>query len=119
MYKLTQKREEKAAEILGSYQKQMAQSDSIDCSGFEMELRKCWGLGYRELKGIVIDMSRRPEYERMAAYYMQNQNALGPVSEFKGRLGQLYGVKRYSSKGAKEGREAYWSKVTGESQDGL
>lgn len=89
----------------------MEKSGRIDCQRMERELRECWGIGYQELKDVILDMSKRTEYERIAAYYMQHQNALGPVSEFKFRLGQLYGVRHYSSKGAKEGCEAYWAGV--------
>ena len=109
MYKLTAMREEKATDILSKHRQAMAEHGRIITHQFEQELRECWNIGYQELKDIVIELFKRPEYQRMAAYYMQHQNTPGPVSEFKPHLAKLYGVEYYDSPETKAKRKAYWS----------
>ncbi|HUE69845.1 MAG TPA: hypothetical protein VMP01_03060 [Pirellulaceae bacterium] len=118
MYKLTERRLEAARDILEKYREQLHRSGSISAMSLEKELRDCWGgMGYQTLKGIIIDMLNNERYRLVAAYYMQHQNAPGPVSEFKPHLARLYGTPTYDPFDKQGTRKAFWEAALGKNDD--
>lgn len=113
MYKLTENRLRAAHAILEKYRDALYERQGIHCLSFEHELRECWRLGYRELKDIIIDMSKLDRYEHLAAYYMQFQNGGCVVAEFKRRLAEIYGTRHATD------AEAYWERAIGKSPRAL
>ena len=109
MAHLTDRRFEKVKPILDKYREWLHSSGCINCGMLESELRECLNIGYRELKGIMIDLASKAHYVYLGAYYMQFQNGPGPVSEFKGTLGRLYGCGDYDATGCDAKREAFWA----------
>ena len=109
MASLTERRFTKAKPILDQYRDQLHTSGRISTSDLEHELRECWNIGYQELKGIVLDLSKRDHYRYLAAYYMEDGHGVGVVTEFKGRLAELYGIESYDNcPNREEKREAFW-----------
>jgi hypothetical protein len=111
MYRLTQKRLDAAKDILSKYRKQLFSQHSFDAGMLELELRQIWNVGYRPLKDIMIAMLAEDSFREVAAYYMQNSNAPGPVSEFKRALAEMYGVTHYDAQDRREMQDAYWTNV--------
>jgi hypothetical protein len=110
MYRLTQRRKDMARDILDRHAKCLHDTRWMDIGGLERELHDLWGLGYKTLKGIMIDMmSNHPEYAHLAAYYMEHANAPGVVSEFQRPLAKLYGLTSWYYDDSKEQkREEFW-----------
>lgn len=92
MYKLTERRLAKAKELLDNSAALLAKKRGINCMEFEMQLRECWDTGYREIKDIMQQLLKMPEYRLLAAYYMQNSGGPGIVSEFQEPLCKFYGI---------------------------
>ena len=114
MYRLTDKRLQKAKPILDEYMSRLQAAGKIDVMEFEVALRNCWRkIGYQELKGIFKDMAGRREYLYLAAYYMEHSNEGRVVVEFQGFLASLYGVKwyRHNSPEINSKRKAFWEKM--------
>ncbi len=109
-YRLTERRLDAARDILDKYAEQLRRSKRIDSMGLEHELRETWDLGYRELKDIMSDLLKTDEYKYIAAYYMQHQNPMGPVSEFKADLAALYGLNWYDSPERQKKQAAFWKR---------
>ena len=109
MSRLTERRLEKARPILEKYREDYLCNGRIETGQFENELRACWNMGYQELKDLIEDMLKIPQYRRIAAYYMQFSNPPGPVSEFKPHLAKLYGLETYDCKERHAARDAYWA----------
>ena len=116
MARLTERRFEKAKAILDKYREDLHRTGSISAGILEKELRDCWDTGYQELKGIIIDLSKRDHYRYLAAYYMEHSNAPGVVAEFKPVLAALYGIKYYDGPEREHGRKAFWAGLDGERQ---
>ena len=109
MTSLTQPRFDKAKAILDKYREQLHSTGHISAGDFEHELRECWGIGYHELKDVIIDLSKRGHYKYLAARYMEQSNVPGVVSEFKKVLAGMYGIECYdASPDRKEKQEAFW-----------
>ena len=108
MASLTQRRFEKAKHILDKYHKQLHETGQYSTSAFEKELRDCWGIGYQELKAVIIDLSKKETYRYLAARYMES-GCPGVVMEFKRTLAEMYGIKSYDhSPDREEKRKAFW-----------
>jgi hypothetical protein len=114
MYKLTEKRLEEAHGILEKYREQLRTKRYMDSSGLDAELRQCWQIWYQQLKDIMIDMLSNERYKHVAAFYMQHQNAIGPVSEFKPHLAELYGTDDYDHFDKDGSQKAYWDRAFNE-----
>ena len=109
MYTLTDRRFEKAKDILEKYNTQLYKNLRYDYSAFEFELRECWDTGYREIKDILIDLIKKhPKFRYLALYYMQFQNSNGPVSEFHETLAEHYGAKTYYSDDCRKKKDEFW-----------
>ena len=91
MANLTVRRLEQAKEILDRHNASFLESHYLDERGLEMELRELWGLGYQELKGIMIDLSKEQEYSLLATRYMET-GFPSVISEFKATLANVYGL---------------------------
>lgn len=112
MARLTDRRFEQAKPILDRYRDKLAQSQnhSFHAGFLEKELRELWRMGYQELKGVMKDLSRRPGYTHLAAYYMEHSNAgSGVAEEFKDTLAALYGVRHYHADDREEKQRAFWA----------
>lgn len=117
MASLTPRRFEAARPILDKYREQLHRTGHVDAGDLEGELRKCWNIGYQELKDIIIDLAKRDEYRYLAAYYMEHSNAPGVVTEFQGTLAALYGVESYyHAPDREEKREAFWQTMKRETE---
>lgn len=112
MYTLTERRFEKIKPILETHRERFLEVGWIDTGAFERELRDTLDTGYQELKQVALSLSKMPRYQHIAAYYMQNQNATGPVSEFKDRLAELYGTKTYDHFDSDGKRKKFWERAT-------
>ena len=110
MYKLTERRLNKARSILDEHKSILDTHGTIDVGAFEMSLRECWNLGYQELKDIIIALSKLDDYVYLAAYFMEHSNAPGVVSEFKRPLAKLYGITHYSSPNRESAQRDFWAK---------
>jgi hypothetical protein len=111
MYRLTERRFIKAKPILDHFRKQLHSTGWMSASDLEMELRKCWKIGYRELKNIIIELSKQSYYRHLAVAYMES-NGPGPVMEFKRTLAKIYGIKSYDHSPNRESkRDTFWRKL--------
>jgi hypothetical protein len=111
MYRLTERRFTKAKPILDQYRKQLHDTGSILTRDFEMELRKCWKIGYQELKSIIIELSKQNRYRYLAARYMESGSS-GVVTEFQSTLAKMYGIKSFYHSPEKDSkRQAFWKKL--------
>lgn len=110
MYKLTDRRLEVAEQILEKYRSHLIEGHRFSAPSLEHELRAVWtNVGYQEIKGIMIDMFKNHErFKYVAAFYMENSNATGVVSEFKSTLAKAYGVRSFHSSDAEKGKEEFW-----------
>ena len=116
MYRLTERRLAAAREILDRYADWLQERRRIDPGMLEKELREIWGIGYQTLKDIIIDMLNQDRYRLIAAYYMQHQNAPGPVSEFQPHLARLYGTRMYDPFDKEGKQKAFWEAALGEAE---
>jgi hypothetical protein len=113
MYKLTERRLEKAKPILEKYRAELHGSGSVMARDLERELKDCWNTGYRELKDIFIQLSKITHYRYLAAFYMEHSAQGRVVSEFWSPLVELYGMssrKEYHDPETDQKREAFWQK---------
>ena len=112
MYKLTKKRFEAAKSILDDYRYRLHTTGSFSRQVFESELRSCWQLDHQELKAIIKDLAKLPEYQYLAAYYMEDSSGMGAVSEFQPVLADLYGITSYyHSEDREEKRKSFWERM--------
>ena len=80
----------------------------------ERELRDLWGIGYQELKDIIIDMVKKDQFPEVAAYYMEHSNSgVGVVSEFKRPLSKLYGIPYFHHADREKKRQEFWMRTLG------
>jgi hypothetical protein len=114
MYRLTERRLTKARNILEQHREDLYRFQYLNDAILERELATCWKVGYRELKGIFIDLLKVERYRNLAAYYMQFQNAPGPVFEFKDSLARLYGCTSYHAPDRDKRQRAYWERALAE-----
>ena len=112
MYRLTEKRFQKAKLILEKYRNQLHRTGQIEAGFFERELGQCWNLGYKALKGVMRDLLKEPRYRFLAAYYMEHSNAPGVVMEFQNPLAGVYGISYYHSKDREKKKAAFWAKMS-------
>lgn len=109
MYKVTDRRFQKAESILEEYRDSLNKNLDYDTHAFEMELRNCWDVGYQEIKDLLIDLIKKhPRYKHLALYYMQFQNAPGPVCEFHETLAKEYGAENYYSDEFEQKKDRFW-----------
>ena len=108
MASLTDRRFEKAKPILDKYRAQLHATGRISTREFEMELRRCWNLGYQELKDIIIHLSKRDHYRYLAAYYMEDGSGVGVVMEFQPVLAAMYDIDRYDQPERETARKTFW-----------
>ncbi len=114
MYRLTNRRLEKARAILDHHNAVLSEKSRIVAMKFDAELRECWDIGYQELKDIIEQMAGMPEYKYLAAYYMENINGDCVVSEFQPVLAELYGIDWFYSDDKDAKREAFWKQFEAE-----
>ncbi len=110
MYRVTPRRLAKAQPILDAFAVQLHGKRAIDVTRFEMELRECWDVGYREMKDLAEDLLKMRRYRFLAAYYMENSNGSRDrvAAEFKEVLAKLYGIDWYESPERETKRKAFW-----------
>jgi len=111
MYRVTDRRLNKARNILEQHRTSLHKTGSMDTIGFEMELRECWAVGYQEMKDLAEDLLKNGRYRYVAAYYMEHSNGSPDmaVSEFWEPLAKLYGVPYYRAEGQEDGRKQFWA----------
>jgi hypothetical protein len=113
MYKLTDRRLAAARDILDKYAGQLETRRPIESGLLEKELREVWDIGYQEQKNIIIDLLKNDRYRLIDAYYMQHQNAPGPVSEFQPHLAGLYGTRMYDPFDKEGKQKQFWDAAFG------
>jgi hypothetical protein len=111
MYKLTDRRFAKARPVLDTYRARMLKYRSIDSAALERELRDLWDTGYQEIKDIMLQLLKLHPYRLIAAYYMEESNGTGIVSEFQRPLADFYGVRHLGAKEFKETRKKFWDRA--------
>lgn len=111
MYRLTERRYEKALPIFESHRKRLESGQHVDARLLDQELRECWNVGYQELKNIVIQLLDDPRFGLVAASYMENINGRLVVSEFKTPLAELYGLEVFDSPARDKQAKAFWTKA--------
>lgn len=110
MARLTEARFQKAKPILDRYREQFHRTRHLNTTLFEKDLKEIWGLHYQELKTVMIDLSRRPEYLYLAARYMEGGSP-GVVSEFQSPLAALYGLRYYHAPDREERQREFWKRA--------
>jgi len=112
MYKLSDERFEKAKPILEKYRAQLHTTGRFNAEGLEKELRQCWKPGSREVKDVVMRLSKTDRYKYLAAYYMEHSDAgKKPLIEFWPTLSVLYGAEYYQSLMRVRKQKAFWSRL--------
>ena len=90
---------------------------------FELRLEERLGKSYKELKPIVIELTRHPHYIYVAVRYMESARSLFvgvtqcPDDEFRIHLAKAYGVKSLNKDTIKEDRKAFWSRWPEDMED--
>jgi hypothetical protein len=111
MYVLTEKRFTIVEPILAKYRDFLRVSGTFDSTSLERDMREALGIGVREFKDIIRHIVKKhAKYKRVAAYYMQYSNAIGPTSAFKGMLARLYGVPSYNDRKRPAKQQRYWAR---------
>ena len=116
MYRLTERRLAKALDILEKYRAQLRKCMRFEAGCFERELCECWGVGYREMKGLAEDMLKNERYRHVAVYYMEHSNTPGVSDNFKDPLSRVYGIKWYNDPDMPEKRDMFWAKFKEETR---
>jgi len=120
MYRLTDHRFQQAEGILEEYRALLHTNFEYSTGQFENKLKECWNVGYQEIKDILIDLIKRyPRFRYLALYYMQYQNAAGPVSEFKITLAEQYGADYYGSDEYEAKKKEFWDKFKKNASENL
>lgn len=114
MFTLTDIRFNKAKELLDIYNERFLRTHTLNATRLEKELRDLWDTGYREIKDIAIQLSKRPEYKLMAIRFMESGHAV--VSEFKTPLAKFYGMKNddYDRPERRQKQQEFWDRAFGE-----
>jgi len=60
MARLTERRFQQAENILEEYRNLLFTNLEYSADKFEAELKKCWEVGYQEIKDLMIDLIREP-----------------------------------------------------------
>lgn len=118
MASLTEPKFKKAKHILDKYNEQLHRTHELHDTQLEHELREIWGIGYQELKGIMIDLSRLPDYQLLAVRYMES-GFPGVVSEFKSTLAKIYGMEDFDidRNEREQFRKRFWERQFGPLQE--
>lgn len=111
MYRLTDRRLASARPILQRYHDQLMKHHSIVVSKLEQELRDLWGIGYQELKDVIIDMVKKNTFPELAVYYMEHSPGAGVVCEFQRPLAEIYGISHFHHADREQKRQEYWARV--------
>lgn len=110
MYRLTQRRLQKAQSILDEafifLVKTKGQAFPYD---FERNLRNCWNIGYQELKDIMKDVLKEEKYKYLAVLYMEAGGEC-VVCEFQAPLAKVHGLKYFTRDGLLANRHKFWNK---------
>lgn len=118
MARLTDRRFHSAKLILDRHNKRLLETRFLDAGGFERELRELWGMGYQELKWVMIDLCKKPEYTLLAARYMESGSP-GVVCEFQPTLASLYGVDYYHAADREQRQKEFWDRGFDQFQDAM
>ena len=110
MAHLTEIRFAKIKSVLDRYRDTLQRTRRLEATVFERELRDTLNMGYRDLKTLIIELSEREGYEHLAARYMES-GVPGVVSEFQGRLAELYGIDHFHAPEKEQMKQAYWSRA--------
>ena len=111
MYRLTERRLKKALPILEEYRNTLHTKRWFNAWMLDTALQKCWNIGYRELKGIMIDMLANQRFRFVAIYYMENCNhGSGVISEFRPHLVKSFGLRHWNSGLVKNASKDFWEK---------
>ena len=83
-------------------------------SDFETRLREHLGTTYKELKPMMIELTRHPHYIYVAIRYMESAPSFTgitrfPAAEFRRHLAKAYGIKTLSMDTIDEDRKTFWS----------
>lgn len=90
MFKVTDRRLEKARPTLDDYVRKLDEFRKFDAGSLEKELKDIWGTGYQEIKSAIVDLYKNHggDYGRVAEYYMRHQAPAGMMNRsFKSALG--------------------------------
>ena len=117
MYRLTPRRLQKAEPILEKYREKLYRLCHIESVALEVELRKCWNIGYQELKHIMEGLLRLERYRYLALYYMQNHNVC-VVTEFWAPLAKAYGSRKYDAEDTQKNRKKFWDNFNNQIRSG-
>ncbi len=110
MASLTENRFNKAQPIFDRYTRILLETQHLPFPEFEKELKELFGMGYQELKGVMIDLSKKTEYVLLAARYME-EGYPSVISEFKHHLATLYGVENFHGPDRDEKQKEFWAKA--------
>lgn len=110
MASLTKARLEKARLILDRYKKDLLETQRMNVGLIEKELKEAWGSSYQAIKGTMMDLLKDPNYELVAARYMED-GAPGVPVEFKTPLAKLYGIARYDSDEREQKQSEFWERA--------
>ncbi len=110
MANLTDRRFQVAKPTLDRYRDELMRKRNINVMAFEQELKDLLDLGYQDLKSMMIQLSKKPEYVYLAARYMEGGSP-GVVSEFQQPLAELYGISHYHADDLEQKQKEYWERA--------
>jgi hypothetical protein len=111
MYRLDEERFAKAKPILEKYRAKLHATGKFNPEAIEKELRQCWHATSRDVKDVVMRLSKTARYKYLAAYYMEHSDAgKKPLMEFWPTLSVVYGVEYYQSLIRVRRQKAFWRK---------
>jgi hypothetical protein len=111
MSEITVAQFEQATDLIEKYRTWLFKTKWIDVHAFERELRELWDLGYQDIKPLIEELSNHGRCEQVAVYYMEHSNGGRVVSEFQGRLAEVYGIDWYYSDDRLAKQAAYWERT--------
>jgi hypothetical protein len=111
MSELTPEQFEQAKDIIEKYRDCLFRTKWMNAHSFEREIRELWQLGYQDIKELIEELSHHGRCEQVAVYYMEHSNGGRVVSEFQGRLAEIYGIDWYYADDRPAKQAAYWERT--------
>lgn len=109
MYRLTERRYEKALPIFESHRKRLESGQHVNTLELSRQLRECWDTGTKEIKSAMTQLLDDPRFGLVAASYLRYRDGSGVTHEIKPRLAALYGLAKFDSPERHEKEQSFWA----------
>ena len=111
MYRLTERRYEKALPIFEAHRKRLESGQHVDAQELRRQLRECWDTGTKEVGNAMTQLLDDPRFGLVAASYLRYRDGSGVAHELKPRLAALYGLKTFDSPERDEKEQSFWAEA--------